>query len=296
MKPVPFSYCRPDSIDEALSVLCDGTPDTKILAGGQSLVPMLNFRVVRPQRIVDIQRLLELDSIRAQPDGGLLIGALTRHRSLETSSVVEDRFPVIPEAMRHVAHLAIRNRGTLGGSLCHSDPAAELPMLIRLLDGQIVVRSERGERRIAAVNFFTGPLSTAIAEDELLVHVELPGLLPGAGWGFEEFARRAGDYALAAVGVVLEPTDGRVVRARIAMMGVADLPLRFDGAEAQLVGLPTGEVIPADLLRSIVSEICDDLPARNDLAASMMFRRHLARGLLERQLVTAWRRLQETVR
>jgi carbon-monoxide dehydrogenase medium subunit len=294
MKPAAFAYSRPDTLEEALDVLADVGTDTKVLAGGQSLVPMLNFRVVRPQRVVDIQRLLELDSLCPLPDGGLAIGALTRHRTLETSPLVAARFPVIAEAMRHVAHLAIRNRGTLGGSLCHADPAAELPMLVRLLDARLVVRSLRGERVLTSDRFFVGPLTTALAEDELLVRVEIPGLAPGSG--FEEFARRAGDYALAAVGVVLETDGGHVGRARIAMMGVADRPLRFEAAEARLLGLKTGHAMPTRLAQELVAGICDELPARHDLVATADFRRHLAHGLLTRQLAQAWRRLQEGVR
>jgi len=293
LKPVSFAYCRPDTIDEALAVLADGRPDTKVLAGGQSLVPMLNFRVVRPQRIVDIQRLLDLDHIRALAGGGLVIGALTRHRTLETSTAVAERFPVIPAAMRHVAHLAIRNRGTLGGSLCQADPAAELPMLMRLLDATMVLRSTRGERRVAAADFFAGPLTTVLCDDELLVEVELPGLVAGAGWGFEEFARRAGDYALAAVAVVLEPGEGHVAGARVAMMGVADVPLRFAAAEARLIGLPIQSPLPEAFVDRWVADTCDQVPARHDLVASAAFRRHLARGLLARQLQVAWSRLQE---
>jgi xanthine dehydrogenase iron-sulfur cluster and FAD-binding subunit A len=176
MKPAPFDYCCPDSVAEAVEVLAANKGEAKVMAGGQSLGPMLNFRVVRPALIVDVSRLLELDYVRQRKDGGLSIGALTRHRELETSALVAARFPVIPETMRHVAHLAIRNRGTIGGSLSHADPAAELPMLVRLLDAQIAISSARGERTVSAHDFFIGPLSTVLDEDELVVRIELPGM------------------------------------------------------------------------------------------------------------------------
>jgi carbon-monoxide dehydrogenase medium subunit len=285
MKPAPFDYCCPDSVDEALEVLSTRAGEAKVMAGGQSLVPMLNFRVVRPELIVDVSRLLELEYVRERADGGLTIGALTRHRVLETSPLVVRRFPVIPETMKHVAHLAIRNRGTIGGSLSHADPAAELPMLVRLLDATIVARSTRGERSIPAADFFVGPLTSALREDELVVRIELPGLTHN-GWAFDEFARRAGDFALAAVGVLLDVTGGRITMARVAMMGVGDTPLRRHEAEAAL----TGNALSDQVMANAVKEACASLEPRQDLHASPEFRRHLAGVLMERVLGKAWER------
>lgn len=285
MKPAPFDYCCPDSVEEALEILSARAGDAKVMAGGQSLMPMLNFRVVQPALIVDISRLLELDCLRERADGGLSIGALTRHRVLETSPLVARRFPVIPETMKHVAHLAIRNRGTIGGSLSHADPAAELPMLVRLLDATIVARSVRGERLIAADDFFLGPLTSALDEDELVVRIELPGLAHN-GWAFDEFARRAGDFALAAAGAVLQVTQGRITAARLAMMGVGDTPLRRREAEAALVGHSLSDQVMA----TAVTAACASLEPRQDLQASPEFRRHLARVMVERVLQTAWAR------
>jgi carbon-monoxide dehydrogenase medium subunit len=192
VKPSAFDYRCPDSLEEALALLAQYGDDAKIIAGGQSLMPMMNFRVVRPTMVIDIGRLLELDKIETNADRDLRIGAITRHRTLESSPLVRRCFPIIPEAMGHVAHLAIRNRGTIGGSLTHADPAAELPMLVRLLDGQIFVRSVRGARQIAATDFFISPLTTALSSDEILVRVDLPGL-PHHLSAFEEFSRRSGD-------------------------------------------------------------------------------------------------------
>ncbi|MDM0071491.1 xanthine dehydrogenase family protein subunit M [Variovorax sp. J31P207] len=277
MKPAPFDYCCPDSVAEAVEVLAANKGEAKVMAGGQSLGPMLNFRVVRPALIVDVSRLLELDYVRQRKDGGLSIGALTRHRELETSALVAARFPVIPETMRHVAHLAIRNRGTIGGSLSHADPAAELPMLVRLLDAQIAISSARGERSVSAHDFFIGPLSTVLDEDELVVRIELPGMRHN-GWGFEEFSRRAGDFALAAAGVLLDVSDGKVRDARVAMMGVGDTPLRSHEAEDVLKGSDLGD----DVVERAVQAACSGLEPSEDLHASPAFRRHLASVLVRR--------------
>jgi carbon-monoxide dehydrogenase medium subunit len=287
MKPVAFDYRCPDTLNDALTVLSESAGDVKIMAGGQSLVPMLNFRVVRPDMVIDISRLIELDFVRLRPDGGLDIGALTRHRVLETSPLVAQHYPVIPDTMQHVAHLAIRNVGTIGGSLSHADPAAELPMLMRLLDANLIVRSIRGERSIAAKDFFVGALTTALHEDEILVRVELP-VLTHAGWAVEEFARRAGDYALAAVGVLLDVADGQIRDARIAMMGVADTPLRRTEAESALIGQPLNESV----LRTAAIAACADLVPRHDLHASSDFRLHLAGVLTARVLRLAANRAE----
>ena len=286
MKPAPFDYACPDSVDEAVALLA-GHADAKIIAGGQSLMPMINFRVVKPGLLVDIGRLLELDFVRPRSDGGLTIGALTRHRILETSPLVAGRFPIIVEAMHHVAHVAIRNRGTIGGSLSHADPAAELPMLALLLDATIVAHSPRGERAIEARDFFVGSLTNALADDELVGRIELPGLLPDTGWGFEEFARRAGDYAIAAVAVLLHVKDGRIDDARIAMMGVGDTPIRRPEAEAVLIG---HDLDDEDVLESAIGAACDTLTPNKDLQASPDYRRYLAAMLCERVFAAAWTR------
>lgn len=289
MKPPVFDYRCADSVEEAIELLARHRGDTKLIAGGQSLIPMLNFRVVRPGLLVDIGKLVELDYLREGPSGALSIGALTRHRTLETSPLVARLYPIIPEVMRHVAHLAIRNRGTIGGSLSHADPAAELPMLTRLLDASIVARSTRGERHIPAQDFFVGALSTALEDDELVVRIDLPPLGEGTSWAFEEFSRRAGDFALAAVGALIEVDSGIVRRARVAMMGVGDTPLRCPGAEHALVGRPLDE----ETLEAATAAACAPLEPNKDLHASPEFRKHLAAVLCRRVLRRAAERAKE---
>jgi CO/xanthine dehydrogenase FAD-binding subunit len=285
MKPAPFEYCCPDTVDEAVTLLAS-MADAKVMAGGQSLVPMMNFRVVRPDLIVDISRLLELDFLRPRDDGGLTVGALTRHRILETSPLVLSRFPIVPETMRHVAHLAIRNRGTIGGSLSHADPAAELPMLAVLLDAVIVTYSVRGERQIPARKFFVSALTTVLTEDELVIRIEFPGLPRGMVGAFDEASRRPGDFAMAAVGVLLAQEHGVVTQARVAMMGVGETPLRSTSAEEMLMGhTPSAERV------ALVTKIaCSELSPKTDLHASSDFRKHLAGVVMSRVIFTAWQR------
>ncbi|MGH7400469.1 MAG: FAD binding domain-containing protein, partial [Candidatus Rokuibacteriota bacterium] len=201
MKPAPFRYARAGSLAEATALLAAGPDDTKLLAGGQSLVPLLNMRLVRPAVLVDLNGLRELEGIAPTPDGGLRIGALARHAELMTSSGVRERAPLLAEAARHVGHAAIRNQGTLGGSVAHADPAAELPAALVALDARLNVTGRGGTRVIAAADFFRGLLATALAPDEILTAVDVPAQPPG--WGFAEIARRPGDFALAGVAAVV---------------------------------------------------------------------------------------------
>src|SRR5215469_8237939 len=236
MKPAPFEYERPHTLGEALSLLANYGGEAKILAGGQSLVPLLNFRMLRPSALIDINALSELDFVRPDGNGGLCIGALTRHYTLETSPLVRERFPVLSEAMTHVAHLAIRNRGTIGGSLTHADPAAELPMMALLLDAEIHARSSRETHTYRAQDYFLGPLTPALREDEILTGITLPPLPPGTGHGFEEFSQRQGDFAIAAAAAVIAVKQDKIVEARLALMGVDATPVRLRNIEAELVG------------------------------------------------------------
>lgn len=289
MKPPPFDYARAESVDEAVALLARHDGGAKLLAGGQSLVPMLNFRLVHPSILVDVNRIPGLAAIEAGT-GGLRIGALARHRQLEVSAAVAERFPVLRAAMRHVAHLAIRNRGTLGGSLAHADPAAELPMVALLLDATMEVSGPAGPRRIAASDFFRSALTTALGDAEMLVRVELPFLPAGTGWGFEEVARRAGDFALAAAAATLTPgADGNVAQARLAVMGAHDTPLRIAAAEALLAGRPPdGEAV-----RAAARAARDAVEPYDDLHASADLRRHLVEVLARRALDAAARRARE---
>ena len=289
MKPPPFDYARADSVAEAVSLLAGRGGDAKLLAGGQSLVPMLNFRLVRPSLLVDVNRIPGLSGIE-EGSGALRIGALARHRQLEVSEAVRRRFPVLRAAVRHVAHLAIRNRGTLGGSLAHADPAAELPMMALLLDAKIEAAGPAGPRCLEARAFFHSPLATALGDAEMLTCVELPFLPPATGWGFEEVARRNGDFALAAVAATLTlAAGGKVAEARLAVMGAHDTPLRIDGAEALLAG---GPLCP-EAVAAAAKAARDAVEPSGDLHASADLRRHLVGVLARRALESAGRRARE---
>ena len=288
MKPAPFEYLRARSVDEAVAALSAQAGEAKIIAGGQSLVPMLNFRLLRPTLLIDINGIEDLKFLDETPGGGLRIGALTRHHTLETSPLVQRLFPVLSEAMAHVAHLAIRNRGTIGGSLSHADPAAELPLLAVLLDARIRTASPSGGRTIAAAELFVAALSTCLEQAEIIVEVELPALTPATGWAFEEISRRSGDFALAAVGVLLTVSDGRVNSARIGMIGVGETPMRATGAEA----LIKGRAVDAGLLDELAAVVMKAVEPHPDLHASAEYRRHLVGVLLRRSVAVAWRRAQ----
>ena len=284
MKPAAFEYIVADSVEMAVASLAQAG-DAKIIAGGQSLVPMLNFRLLRPSVLVDINRIPDLAYVRE--DGGVIrIGALTRHHQLETSPVIARHFPVLTEAMAHVAHLAIRNRGTIGGSLSHADPAAELPMMALLLDAELRVVSASGARAVAARDFFRDALSVDLAEDEIVTEVVLPKLPPNTGWGFAEVARRSGDFALAAVAVTLTLSDGKIAQARIAMTGVAPTARRVTEAEMLLIGQRLDDGVDSDVIEAV--RAATEPPT--DLHASAEYRRHLVGVLAGRALAAAWGR------
>jgi len=285
MKPVAFDYLAAESLGSALSALSQAGGDGKILAGGQSLLPMLNFRLLRPSLLIDINRIPGLAYVEAA-EGAIRIGALTRHHALEASSLVEAHLPVLGAAMRHVAHLAIRNRGTIGGSLSHADPAAELPMLALLLDAKIGIHSLNGRRTAAAREFFVGALATSLGEDEMVTDVELPKLPPGTGWAFAEVARRRGDFALAAVGVTISARDGKAAQVRIAMMGVGETPLRAPEAETLLAG----RAIDAAAIEQAAAAMQAIIAPNTDLHASADYRHFLIGALARRAIDTAWRR------
>jgi CO/xanthine dehydrogenase FAD-binding subunit len=290
MKPPPFDYVVPDSIAAALAALDAAGGDAKIIAGGQSLVPMLNFRLLKPSVLIDINRIPALGFVEDSGDS-IRIGALTRHRQLEVSPVIAQHLPMVTEAMGHVAHLAIRNRGTIGGSLSHADSAAELPMLARLLDAELKIVSSAGERTIAAKDFFIGQLTVDLAEAELVTEIRIPKLPPATGWGFAEVARRGGDFALVAVAVTLTVTDGAVGQARIALMGIGDTPQRAVDAESLLIG----RAIEPGLLDAVSEAVRASIEPNSDLHASSDYRRHLAGVLARRTLLSAWQRAQEAV-
>ena len=264
--------------------------EAKIIAGGQSLMPMLNFRLLHPTALIDISKIEQLRGIEEIP-GGLRIGAMTRHCDLLSSSFVKERFPVLSEAMRHVAHLAIRNRGTIGGSLSHADPAAELPMMALLLDAAFEIAGAAGNRTVDAAAFFLGALTTDLEEDEILTAMTVPDLpMPGA-WGFREVARRAGDFAIAAGSCVLAFTDDRVSDARIAVMGVDEVPLRITEAEALLRDHGRGaDAFDAALAAKAATIARETVQPNSDLHGSADYRRHLVERITAQILRDAWQR------
>jgi CO/xanthine dehydrogenase FAD-binding subunit len=285
MKPAAFDYVVAESIDAAVAALAGADGDAKILAGGQSLVPMLNFRLLRPAILVDINRIPDLAYIEERDDA-IAIGALTRHHRVETSPIVAQHLPVVAEAMTHVAHLAIRNRGTIGGSLSHADPAAELPMLALLLDATLDIATPAGPRTVAARDFFLGALTVDLAPDEMVTRIVLPKLPPATGWGFAEVARRHGDFALAAAAATLTLGDGRIGEARIAVTGVDETAKRALEAETLLAGrAPTPE-----LLENAIKAVRAGVDPPTDLHASSDYRRHLVGVLAGRALANAWQR------
>ena len=227
MKPAPFEYELAQSVDEALELLGE---DAKVLAGGQSLVPLLNFRLARPERLVDVNRLAELAYLR-RSHGILRIGAVTRQATLERSPLVAGHWPLLAQAVSLVGHPQIRNRGTVGGSIAHADPAAELPVALTALDARFHARSRRGTRTLAAGELFLGPLTTALEDDELLIEIEVPPLPAGARTAFVEHARTHGDFAIAGAAVVVAPDH-----AAIALLGAGSVPVRASAAERALVG------------------------------------------------------------
>jgi carbon-monoxide dehydrogenase medium subunit len=283
MKPRSFDYVAARNVAEAAAALAGG--DAKVLAGGQSLVPMMNFRLVAPRLLVDINGIAGLAGVRER-NGGVAVGALTRHRTLETSDVVRRHFPVLGEAMGHVAHLAVRNRGTIGGSLAHADPAAELPALCLLLDARLEATGANGARTIAAGDFFVAPLTTSLGEDEILTGILLPALPPATGWGFEEFSRRHGDFAVAGAAATITVADGKVAEARLALMGVAPTPIRARAAEALLAG----RKIDRAAAEAAAAAARDAADPTTDLHASADYRRHLAGVLSRRAIEAAWTR------
>jgi CO/xanthine dehydrogenase FAD-binding subunit len=282
MKPASFDYVAARSIDEAVAALVRGNGEAKLLAGGQSLVPMLNFRLLQPAILVDINRVPGLANVAEVP-GGLRIGALARHRMVETSPIIAQQFPVVAAAMTHVAHLAIRNRGTIGGSLAHADPAAEWPMLALLLDARIATVSPRGTRAIAAKDFFLGALTTALDPAEIVTEVELPALVPGMGWGFEELARRQGDFAIAAVCVLVAMSGKRCTEARIALVGGGETARRAAAGEALLRDQP----VAPETIAAAARAVRDMATPSTDLHASADYRRHVLEVLTRRALKAA---------
>lgn len=281
MKPAPFTYHAPETVADAARLLAE-LEMPKVLAGGQSLMPMLNMRYVFTDNVIDLNRVSGLEGISAQ-DGMIEIGAMARQRALQRDPLIAEHLPIMQEALRWVGHVATRSRGTIGGSLSHLDPAAELPALVALYGGTLVVQSNRGTREISAGDWFQGFMTPALELDELLVAVKLPVWSKPYGYSFIELARRHGDFALAGVGTLLEiDSNSEISKAAIIVFGVEVAPVRLAAAEQELVGRPADiEVFKAAAAHALTLEAIDDIHAPAD------YRQSVAATLVRRSLVEA---------
>ena len=290
MKPAPFEYFAPATLDEAVSLLARHEGEAKVLAGGQSLMPLLNMRLARPAVLVDLRRLSDLDFIR-EVDGGIVTGAMTRKRAVERSELVARRQPLLQAATRLVAHPQIRNQGTVGGSLAQADPAAEYPAVAVALDAKLRAVGAGSERTIAAADFFVTYLTTALEGAEVLTEVRWACLGAREGWSIQEVARRHGDFAMAGAVVRLAlDAGGRCADARIVPFGVGPTPVRARGAEQVLAGEAPREALFARAARTAADELDEPL---SDVHASADYRRHLAEVLVRRALAEAAGRAAE---
>ena len=259
MKPAKFDYFAPTSLAEALELLEQHGDEAKVLAGGQSLMPMMNMRLARPNVVVDINRIPDLDYISPTPDGGLEIGALTRQRSVERSDLVKDRFPVLAAAMPSIGHFQTRNRGTVGGSISHADPAAELPAICFALGGEFVLSSVSNQRTLKAEDFFISALTTAIEPVEILTEVRLPARSEEWRWGFEEVCRRQGDFAMVGAVSLLQIDGGGICEsACITMFGIGGAPERIRRAEEALLGNRIDDSVLEDVSKIVAEELEPD--------------------------------------
>jgi aerobic carbon-monoxide dehydrogenase medium subunit len=281
MKPAPFDYHAPRTLAETTGLLAT-LENAKVLAGGQSLVPMMNFRYVIADHLVDLAQVEDLSGITLA-DGALRIGAMTRQRDLEFSAEVAQHCPLLREALGHIGHRQTRNRGTIGGSLVHADPAAELPAVCAAYDASVEIANARGTRTVPFAEFSVGFMATVVEPDEIVTAIKLPVWPPGHGYGFQEFARRRGDFAIAGAAVLVEVgADGLVKRAAVALCGVATTPLRLREAETQLAGKKLdGAAIKAAAAAARALEPISDIHAGDD------YRRHLAEVLTRRALTDA---------
>jgi CO/xanthine dehydrogenase FAD-binding subunit len=283
VKPAPFEYQDPRSLDEAVGLLAEHGEEGKVLAGGQSLVPLLNFRLAQPAVLVDVNRVAELSYLRRR-HGRLQIGALCRQSRLEQSPVAYEGWGLLREALGLVAHAQIRNRGTVGGSAAHADPAAELPVALTCLQAEFKARSSRGDRLVGADDFFVTHLTTALDPDELLVEIELPPMPDSAGFAFEEYSRRHGDFALGGAAVLIATNgDGSCTEARISLLGAADTPLRAREAEGALRGQNVDEGVAAEAAKLAVR----DIEPTGDIHGSSSYRKRLIEAMVRRALVRA---------
>lgn len=288
MKPAPFKYHVPASVEETLAHLAQYGLDAKVLAGGQSLVPVMNFRLAQPSVLIDLNRISELFFIRADSNGGLRLGTMTRQAQVERDAIVAERAPLVHEVMPLIAYPQIRSRGTFGGSIAHADPSAEIPAVCVALKGRFRLCNQAGERWVPADEFYIALFATALQADELLVEIALPGMPPRSGWSFQEVSRRHHDFAMVGVAAAVTLDEAELCReVRLVFLSVGDGPVIAQQAAEALSGqAPTPEAIRA------AAEIAAkaDIDPGSDIHASSHYRRHLARVLAERTLVEAFER------
>lgn len=291
MKPAPFAYFAPTTVDEALNLLMEHGYEAKLLAGGQSLIPTMNFRLAQPAALIDLNNIPELAYIQPAADGGLRIGAMTRQRMLEKSELVSQRAPLLHATMPYIAHVQIRNRGTIGGSLAHADPSAELPVIAVALDAQLKVRSKLGERWVSAQDFYVALFATDLAPDEILAEIVLPPLRPRTGWSMQEVARRRGDYAIVGVAATVSlDALGRCDAVRIVLLSVGEGPVQAHQAVALLQGEQPSVALIAAAAATCATK---DIDPTADIHASVAYRRHLAQVLTKRALTEAFQRAKQ---
>lgn len=285
MKPANFQYHRPRSIDETLGLLKKFGDEGKILAGGQSLMPLMNFRLAQPAHLIDINFIDGLAYVRSE-QGMIKIGCMARQARVLDDGLIRQRCPLLAEALAHVGYEQIRNRGTLCGSLAHADPAAELPAVLLALDGALTVVSVTAKREIAARDFFQSYLTTALASDEMILEATIPEMPLQAGWSFTEFARRFGDFAIVGVAVLLVLEGDQIADARIALTGIGDKPWRERKLEEKIIGKKGDR----GLFTEVAEEIAASIEPGSDIHASVAYRRSLAEVLTRRALAEAWDR------
>jgi aerobic carbon-monoxide dehydrogenase medium subunit len=282
MKLPPVDYEAPRTVAEAVELLAEHRDEASVLAGGQSLIPLLALRLARPALLIDINGVAELSGVAAT-NGGVTIGAMTREYVAEESEILARTVPLLARALPFIGHEAIRSRGTIGGSLAHADPAAELPAVARALDAEFVLRGQAGERVIPAAEWFEGYLTTARRSDELLVEVRFPAAAPGTGVSFSEVARRHGDFAIVGLAAALTLSGGTISEARLAFAGLSDVPVRATGAEDLLVG----EAPAAELFDEAARRATEDIDPPADLHGSAEYRKKVAATLVRRGLQAA---------
>jgi carbon-monoxide dehydrogenase medium subunit len=292
MKPASFEYFVPTTLDETLELLHEHGDEAKILAGGQSLMPLMNLRLARPKIIVDINRLSGLDRIASTDEGGLAIGALVRQRAVEKSALVREQNPLLAAAMPLIGHFQIRNRGTMGGSLAHADPAAELPALSVLLGCEFSLARKDGVRIVPAADFFLGYMATAIEPGELLTEIRFPSWRSGAVWAIDEITRRKGDFALVGVSLSAElDGDANVQDVAIVMFGVGGKPQRIESADSFLKGRRADQGV----LRALGEAVAKELEPDSDIHASAAYRKEVGGVLARRALQSALSRSENRV-